>query len=330
MRYIIYGAGGIGGVIGGRLFLGGHDVILITRGKHLTAIQDHGLLFKTPDGNHELPMLAVGHPSEIQFTQDDVVVFTMKSQDSEDAQRHLYATGGGGIPVVCAQNGVENERLASRRFKHVYGMFVWLPATYLDPGIVRNEASPLGGVLNIGIYPQGLDELAGQIARNLRDSGFSSQTEPSIMRWKYAKLLRNLRNALHAICGLKEPTDDIFEILHAEALACYQAAGIGFKPGDELQAYIRSQTSLVEIMDSPRMGSSSWQSLARGLSSIETDYLNGEIVLMGALHGIATPANRVVQRLADQVSRERKEPGSIHAEELKRQIDMQIKISHIS
>jgi 2-dehydropantoate 2-reductase len=323
MRYIIYGAGGIGGAIGGRLFLGGHEALLISRGKHLKAIQKHGLILKTPDATHKLPIVAVGHPSEIQFRPDDVIIFTMKSQDSDAAQRDLYATAGVGIPVICAQNGVENERLASRRFERVYGMFVWLPATFLDPGIVRNEASPLAGVLNIGLYPQGLDNLAERVASDLHESGFSCQTDPDIMRWKYAKLLRNLRNGLHAICGLQEPVDDIFKILHAEAIACYQAAGIDFKPNEELQAFIRSQTSLVEIEGNPRMGSSSWQSLARGLSSIETDYLNGEIVLLGALHGVATPANRVVQRLADYISRERKEPGMISAEELRRQIDKQ-------
>jgi 2-dehydropantoate 2-reductase len=329
MRYIIYGAGGIGGTIGARLFLAGYDVILITRGDHLKAIQTKGLTFKIPEDTHELPILAVGHPSEIEFRQDDVVIFTMKSQDSESAQRDLYATAGSKIPVVCAQNGVENERLAARLFEHVYGLFIWLPATFLDPGVVRNEASPLAGVLNIGLYPKGLDGRAEVIAYDLRESAFSCLTHSKIMRWKYAKLLRNLRNALHAICGLKDSTDDIFEILHAEALTCYQAAGIEFQPNEELQAHIQSQTSLVEIEGSPRMGSSSWQSLARGLSSIESDYLNGEIVLMGALHGIATPANRVVQQLADQVTREKKAPGSIHPEELRRQIDQQIKISII-
>ncbi len=325
MRYIIYGAGGIGGVIGARLFHRGHDVVFISRGEHLSSIQQNGLIFKTPEGTFNLPIEAYGEPAEIQFNHDDVVFFTMKSQDSEQAYRDLYFAVGSEIPVICAQNGVENERLASRRFERVYGMFVWVPATFLDPGIVRNEASPLAGVLTIGVYPQGLNDLAEQVASDLRESRFSCQTDPEIMRWKYAKLLRNLRNALHAICGLQDPVDDIFEILYAEALACYKAAGIDFKPNDEIQAFIRSQTSLVEIEGYPRMGSSSWQSLARGLSSIETDYLNGEIVLLGALHGVATPANRVVQRLANYVSRVRREPGTIHADELRRQIDEQTK-----
>ena len=49
MRYIIYGAGGVGGTIGGRLFHGGHDTVLICRGDHLTAIQERGMTLVTHD-----------------------------------------------------------------------------------------------------------------------------------------------------------------------------------------------------------------------------------------------------------------------------------------
>ena len=41
------------------------------------------------------------------------------------------------IPVACAQNGVESERVALRRFRHVYGIYVRLPATHLEPGTVE-------------------------------------------------------------------------------------------------------------------------------------------------------------------------------------------------
>jgi 2-dehydropantoate 2-reductase len=65
-----------------------------------------------------------------------------------------------------------------------------------------------------------------------------------------------------------------------------------------------------------RLMASSWQSLTRGSSTIETDYLNGEIVLMGALHGIPTPVNRVIQRIANQMVRNNMTPGSVSLDEL--------------
>ena len=63
-------------------------------------------------------------------------------------------------------------------------------------------------------------------------------------------------------------------------------------------------------------GGSSWQSLARGTGSIEAEFLNGEIVLLGALHGVPTPVNALLQRLALQAAVEGAGPGSWHIEEL--------------
>jgi len=62
-------------------------------------------------------------------------------------------------------------------------------------------------------------------------------------------------------------------------------------------------------------GSSSWQSLARGTGSIETDYLNGEIVLLGRMHGFPVPINELLQRLANEWAAERRPPGTLPATE---------------
>jgi 2-dehydropantoate 2-reductase len=67
-----------------------------------------------------------------------------------------------------------------------------------------------------------------------------------------------------------------------------------------------------------RDGGSSWQSLARGLPTIETDYLNGEIVLLGRLHGVPTPCNEALQRVANRMVLERRNPGSLPVDDLLR------------
>ena len=114
MRFIIYGAGGVGCTIGGRLSLGGHEVVLICRGDHLKAIRANGLLLKAPEGEHLVNIVAVAHPNEIEWRAGDVAILAMKTQDTEPALRELERTAGTSVPVFCAQNGVENERLASR------------------------------------------------------------------------------------------------------------------------------------------------------------------------------------------------------------------------
>jgi 2-dehydropantoate 2-reductase len=52
MRYIVIGAGAVGGTIGGRLFESGHDVVLVARGPHLDALRAHGLRLATPVAGH--------------------------------------------------------------------------------------------------------------------------------------------------------------------------------------------------------------------------------------------------------------------------------------
>src|SRR5947209_20254751 len=121
MRYIIYGAGAIGGVVGGRLFAAERETALICRGRHLEIIREQGLTLREPEGQRRLRIPAVGHPRELTFADGDVVVLTMKSQDTAAALDDLEAAGGGNLPVVCCQNGVDNERMASRRFERVYG-----------------------------------------------------------------------------------------------------------------------------------------------------------------------------------------------------------------
>lgn len=320
MRYIIYGAGGIGGVMGGRLFHRGHDVVLICRGEHLDAIRRQGLTVKTPTETLRLPIPAVGHPAEIAFTDTDVVILTMKAQDTELALRDLVRASERDLPIICGQNGVDNERMAARRFSRVYGMVVWLPATYLEPGVVLNHATPIGGILDAGCYPQGVDPLITRVTADLTACGFSAKPDPQIMRWKYTKLLSNLRNAVQAICGLDASGGDFARAVRQEALSCYRAAGIEYLPEEEMRKRVQTEIRLTDIAGHPRAGGSTWQSLMRGLSSLEVDFLNGEIVLLGALYGIPTPYNRVLQRVANRMAWEGKPPGSVSVEALQRML----------
>ncbi len=69
MRYVIYGAGGIGGVIGARLFQEGQDVVLVARGPHLRAIQERGLVLERPDEKARCPSArSVTHRSSSSAT----------------------------------------------------------------------------------------------------------------------------------------------------------------------------------------------------------------------------------------------------------------------
>ena len=319
MRYIIYGAGAIGGGIGARLFQHGHEVVLIGRGAHLQAMQEKGLRLRTPDEDVTLPVPAVGHPRDIDFRPDDVVLLTMKTQDTEQALADLAACAGTDIPVICCQNGVENERMALRRFAKVYAMLVAMPATFLVPGEVEAEGVPMTGVLDCGVYPAGVDATIEQVAAGISSSKMSAYADPAVMRLKYTKLFANLGNALQIVTGAYRGSDTharLLRRLKQEAEDCFRAAGIGFIPESEYNEFVRSRCSVGRIPGGQRAGSSTWQGLMRGNTSIEADYLNGEVALLGRLHGVPTPLNAVIQRLANQIAASGKVMGDYSAEQV--------------
>jgi 2-dehydropantoate 2-reductase len=316
VRYVIYGAGGVGCVIGARLFESGHDVVLIARGDHLSALQARGLELRSPEETVTLPLPAVGSPAELSLGGDDVVVLAMKSQDTAPALAALPDD----IAVICAQNGVDNERVAARRYPEVYGMCVMLPALFLEPGIVESHAGPKSGILDVGRYPIGVDDRAQAVAADLEASRFSSVADPAIMRQKYAKLLMNLGNAIEASCGSAARGGDLWTRARDEAVACFEVAGIDYASAEEDKARRGDHIRVQPVNGQHRPGGSTLQSLARGTGSVETDYLNGEIVLLGRQHGIPTPVNTLLQRTANRMARERTAPGSLTADDLLAQL----------
>ncbi|MEX2032039.1 MAG: ketopantoate reductase C-terminal domain-containing protein, partial [Dehalococcoidia bacterium] len=238
---------------------------------------------------------------------------TMKTQDTIGALDDLRQVVGSDVPVVCAQNGVENERLAARRFANVYSMLVQMPATFLTPGEVIVNASGVSGVLHAGRYPGSVDETITELCAGLEASEFASSPTAGILRLKYTKLLQNLGNAVQAVCGADSDADttrQLGQALRTETLAVYEAAGIDFATAREFgEETGRLKRGDVEGFD--RGGGSTWQSLARGAGSIETDYLNGEVILLGTLHGVPTPANRALQDCAVRALRDGLQPGAI-------------------
>ncbi|HEU4425611.1 MAG TPA: 2-dehydropantoate 2-reductase, partial [Pilimelia sp.] len=121
MRFIVYGAGAVGGVLGAHLSAAGQEVVLIARGAHLAAIRRYGLQAQYPDGERTHRIAAAAGPDEVRWRPDDVVLMTMKSMDTYEAVRALARHAGPATPVVCVQNAVANERVALRSFAHVYG-----------------------------------------------------------------------------------------------------------------------------------------------------------------------------------------------------------------
>ena len=310
MRYVVYGAGAIGAAVGGLLAESGCSVLLVARGRHLEALRAGGLELRRPDDRRRIAVAACSG-DQLRLDPTDVVVVAVKSQDTASALDTIAAAGGRDAAIVCAQNGVDNERQAARRFGRVYGLAVLMPAAHLEPGVVELTEAPVPGVLDLGRFPAGADATAEAVATDLRGAGFGSVAHPTIMRRKYRKLLANLANVLDAAAGPAGRRSPLARAARAEAWACFAAAGIEVGSEEEDLERRRLLARAAAPMANTASPTSSWQSLARGTGSIEVDYLNGEIVLLGRLHGVETPVNEGLCRLGARLVRDRVAPGSV-------------------
>jgi 2-dehydropantoate 2-reductase len=299
--------------------LAGFETALVCRGAQLEAVRERGLEILTPGGALRADVPVAGSIQELALGAGDVIILTMKSQDTQRALHDLEAAGGADLPIVCCQNGVDNERLAARRFERVYAMLVAMGADYLQAGRVTCFGSPAAGVLDCSRYPSGTDELIEQLAADLTAAGMSSRAIPDVMPFKYRKLITNLNNSLSVLTSTPR-TDPAYRAvstaMRVEAEECIAAAGIECASYEQYHDEIWSRYRHVDVPGSTRGGTSTWQSLARGQSSIEVDYLNGEIALLGALHGMPAPYNATVRRLTQQLALNGEPVGHYTGEEL--------------
>ena len=319
MRIVLIGPGAVGGVVGGRLFQFGTDVVLVARGAHHDAIAARELTVEWPEGSVTLPVPVIGQASELTFVDGDVVIVAVKSQDTGGVLDAVAAVAPPSTPIVCLQNGVANEVTALRRFANVHGVTVMAPTWHLEPGVVQTYTPNATAMLDIGRWPHGTDAVTDAVAAAFVASGFESIARPDIARWKYTKLLLNLGNPVDALCQRDADAAELVNRARREGYDVLDAAGIDHVSEEDDRARRGDVLRIVPIDQRRRPGGSTFQSLARG-GTVEVDYLNGEIVLLGRLHDVPTPANELLQHATHRAVAEGTEPGTIPAAELLAQL----------
>ena len=140
-RVAVMGAGAVGSYLGSRFAAAQADVHLIARGAHLAALRDKGLTLITPDGVSTTPVWATDDPASIGPV--DIVLFCVKSYDTEDAVSQLPPLVGPQTAVISIQNGIENEAkiAAGIGAEHVLGAATYILAAIESPGVIRSGAA---------------------------------------------------------------------------------------------------------------------------------------------------------------------------------------------
>jgi 2-dehydropantoate 2-reductase len=316
MRYIIYGAGGIGSIMGGHLARTGHDVILIGRPGHINTIKENGLKLITPTGTYQIHIPAVTGPEQINFAPDDVILLCAKGQDTEGAMKDLKAVVDD-IPVFCFQNGVRNEEIAAVYFNRVYGVMVRVGAVYITEGEVVARRDPPGWYI-IGKYPEGTDDLAEQVAGGIREVGYFVRVVADVMPYKWGKLMANLGNAVGAITnGDWASMMPLFRAASEEGAVIVAQAGIRWISQEDVAKSWPEITAPLHGQLQTEAQSSTWQSLARHQGSVETDFLNGEIVRVAERLGLKAPINERLMEITREMAEKKELPGKYTIDQLK-------------
>jgi 2-dehydropantoate 2-reductase len=237
----------------------------------------------------------------------------MKSQDTVPALEALAEVAPQTVHIACAQNGVENERAALRRFPNVHGMCLRMPGVHLEPGVVQVHQAGHNGICDVGSFPRGATSIDHAIAADLQAAAILSEAREDIMAYKYAKLQLNVTNVLEAAVGASAPDTDLSRRARQEALEVFAKAGQTVSRDPDPRVTSRGAPAAIE--GQAHAGHSSFQSLARG-GRLESDYLNGEVVLLGRMLGIPTPINAFLQDLAQRLVRAHVPAGSLTIEEV--------------
>ncbi len=308
MRICVVGAGAIGGFLGARLALTGHEVTLIARGAHLQAIREHGLKLIEQDGRASIarPVLATADIAEAG--PQDTIIVALKAHSLPPVAKELRALYHEETTVITAQNGFpwwyfhklegpyENHRVElvdpggviaeNIEPRRVIGCIVY-PAADLDgPGVVRHVE---GDRFTLG-------ELDGQKTDRIRvlrealdAAGFKAKVTPRI-RWEtWVKLWGNVafnpisaltRSTLEEICRYPL-TRQLSRSIMEEAQAVAEKLGIDF--GIKLEQ---------RIDGAEKVGAhktSMLQDIERGRPT-ELDAMVGAVAELGRWLSIPTPS----------------------------------------
>src|ERR1700761_1088814 len=330
-RYIIIGAGAIGGTVGGVLTRAGLTTVLVARGRHAEILAASGLTLRTPDGTFTTPVAAVSDADQLRLTPEDVLVFTTKTQQLDAALQQwvdrpvhgaagILCAAGDLLPAFTALNGVAAEDKALRYFRRVYGICVWLPAVHLQPGEVVVRSWPMVGQFHIGRWPAGLSadaELLDDVHQTWTAAGVRMNVVDDIGPWKYNKLISNLGNAVGALAVEGADLGGIVTALRDEAEHVLHHAGIEFVSFEgSTAARVDGPTPRPVPGTNTGASNSTWQSLSRNTGDVETDFFNGEIVRIAHENDIAAPINAAMARLSREAVRNKVGPGHYSAEQL--------------
>ena len=139
LRIAVIGTGAVGGYFGAKLAAAGHELVFLARGKHLDALRRDGLRIVSPSGNRHVRN-AVFTASGEAIENVELVLFCVKSYDTETAAKAFAPLVGARTTILSLQNGVDNpEKLAELwGDDRILAGVVYIGAQIDAPGVIHH------------------------------------------------------------------------------------------------------------------------------------------------------------------------------------------------
>jgi 2-dehydropantoate 2-reductase len=318
MEILVYGAGAVGGVLGGTLALHQHTVRLVGRSAFVDAVNADGLRIKTTTAEYVAHPAATTSISPGDAGRPACVLLTVKAHDVAAAVDTLAAVFPPDTPVVCFQNGVVSEDVAAARFTRVYGGVMRATCSTVQPAHVAMRTP---GRVIVGLHPQGADPLARALAEALVEAGFDAAKSRDITADKWLKLAVNTQSVFHAVIESRDHDVNEFHELKAAVLdetrRVFKAGKIRARSCDGRDPTIEEMIAELRRPRARRGGrgvkvhNSLWQDLYLKRDAIESEYVHGPVIALGKEHGVATPYNTVALEIATRCQREGTGPEAL-------------------
>jgi len=320
MKFCVFGAGAVGGFVGGMVARGDAEVSLIARGEHLSALQASGLKVITPDEEFTVDVLATDTPAELGV--QDVIFLSAKAHALTVAAEAMQPLIGPDTVIVSAQNGIPfwyfhahggnldghtlqtvdpGARIANAiGNERVIGCVITSSNTVEAPGVVRNIGNR---VFALGEPDGSQSERLADIAALLAEAGLSAPTEGNIRSEVWVKMWGNVSFSPMAVLTMSKlgplvEGEDLRALgvtIMEEVQAVGEALGVEFTAtiADRLEGTRRvagHKTSILQDLEAGR--------------PMEVDGITGAVVELGRLLGVETPMIDLIYALMRQRARE--------------------------
>ncbi len=212
MRIAVMGTGAVGGYFGAKLAAAGHELAFLARGKRLDAMRRAGLRISSTDGDlHITDAVFSASPADVGIV--DLILFCVKSYDTEAAAQSLGAMVGRHTTILSLQNGIDNPARIARLWgeQRTLAGVVYIGAQGASPGVIIHSA---GGKIIFGQLEKKADDSAQAVERLLSQAGIACELSSSIQKVQWSKLLWNA-----PFCAISCLTRaDVKQIVESDAL----------------------------------------------------------------------------------------------------------------